>query len=176
MLDTAWDLEIRMIIPYDSLIFYPDEYKDEHVEEPTFEKLRKHLDIDIDVAEIIEEIRNKRGRINSTMSIYYSEHSYSNFIIVDSELDPRDQLDLITICIRCTANLGGVIRKYAHEFYTNCCEYNIIYSEGNYVIENHYKANFSLYSQTSEQEYKSFNLKNNIKFFKSGKLIKHIVC
>lgn len=174
MLDTAWDLEIRMIIPFHSLIFYPDDYKDEYVEEPTFEKLRKILNIDMNVSEIIEEIRSNRGNINSAISIYYSEKTYKNFIIIDSEMDPTDQLDLITICIRCIATLGGVVRNYAHQFYTNCCEYNIIYSEGNYVVRNLYKIDFSLYSETSEQEYKNNILKKNIKFIKSGKFIKTI--
>ncbi|MCU6793383.1 hypothetical protein OB236_14850 [Paenibacillus sp. WQ 127069] len=173
MLETAWDLEIKMIVPFHSIIFYPDDYKDEYIEEPTFKKLREFLNIEINVSEIVEDLRKNRPR-NSTISVYYSESSFNQFILFDSDMDPTDQLDLITVCIRCTAEYGGTIRLYAHEFYTNCCEYNVIYSEGSYVIRDLYKINFSQNSKINKDECKEKLIKKNLKFFKSGELISTI--
>ncbi|MFE5322109.1 hypothetical protein ACFQ88_25880 [Paenibacillus sp. NPDC056579] len=172
MIATAWDLEIKMIVPYDSIIFYPDEYKDEYIEEPAFKKLREFLSIEINVSEIVEDLNNNRLR-NSPVFIYYSERSFDNFIILDTERDPTDQLDLITICIRCTAKSGGVVRRYAHEFYTSRCNYNIIYYEGNNLIKSLYKIDFSLYNQFNEAEYKDVLARRYFKLFKSGEPLVH---
>ncbi|MHC1683058.1 MAG: hypothetical protein AB6733_08935 [Clostridiaceae bacterium] len=172
MLGTAWDLEIRMFVPFDTIIFYPDDFKDEYIEEPSFRKIRELLNIDIDVLNIAEEIY--RDRKSSYISVYYSKDCFKNYILFDVDIGATDQLDLITICIRCSSEFGGMIRQYAHEFYTSRCSYNIIYSEGNNEIRKLYNIDFSLYSEFYKNYPKSKILNRNLKLYQSGILLESI--
>ncbi|WP_438446531.1 hypothetical protein [Gorillibacterium sp. sgz5001074] len=174
ILDTAWDLEIRMIVPFDSIIFYPDDYNDKYIEEPAFQKLREVLNIELNVSKIVEDLYENRSN-NPTITIYYSDRSFDDFILLDTKMDPTDQLDLITIGIRCKAEFGGLVRNYAHEFYTKRCEYNICYKEGNNAVRELYKIDFSLYSMFNEDKTISSSTKRFLSFFKSGELLKQII-
>ena len=171
MKNTMWDLEIKMIIPFDLIITYPDDFNDDYIIDPYFKKIMDRLKIKIDIPPIINDLHRNRGK-NSSVSVYFSLDSFSNFIIIDTDIEPSDQLDLIVLCIRCKAEVGGEISKYAHDFYTSRCKYNVHYAEGNFEIRGKYKVDFSLYNP-------SFNYENiitgrNINLYQDGKLIRAI--
>jgi hypothetical protein len=42
MSETMWDLEIKMLVPFDVMVFYPDDYKDEYIVEPSFQIIMDH--------------------------------------------------------------------------------------------------------------------------------------
>lgn len=180
MLETVWDLEIKMLIPFDNLVFYPDDSKDEYITESGFQKIADYLNIKIDIPELHDDLCKglHGGKMNPSISVYYADNTYKNFILTDTYRDPTDQLDFILVCIRCTAENGGTIRQYAHEFYKNRCKYNVIYAEGNRVIRDHYntdfslyKAGFSLFKQSVKSHFKQKNKNKKIYFYKCGRLI-----
>lgn len=200
MLETCFDLEIKMRIPEENLVFYPDETKDEFVTDPNFQKILDYLNIKIDIHKLYNDLTeyNRTGRSNPTINIYYSDNSYKDFIITDTYTyhDPTDQLDLIVVCIRCTEKNAGIIRQYAHEFYQKQCKYNIMYAEGNFVIQelyntdfSQYKTGFSRYKESVKSYFKYVNYENKyfsfytfrnfkkikirkrIRFYKSGNRI-----
>ena len=173
MAKTIWDLEIKMLIPFDIMIFYPDEDIDEYIVEPIFQMIVDSLNIKINIVEIVKDLYKNRGK-NSSISVYFSDCTYKNFILLDTEIDATDQLDLIYICIRCTAENGGAIRTHAHEFYTKRCMYNIAYSEGNYIIRDLYKYDFSKFNPSGEIDYGQIIKNRKINFYQSGALIKSI--
>lgn len=49
MLETVWDLEIKMLIPFDELVLYPDDSRDEYIPDPGFQKIADYLHIQIDI-------------------------------------------------------------------------------------------------------------------------------
>ena len=171
MTGTRWDLEIKMLVPFDVMIFYPDEDIDEYIVEPAFQKIMDLLNIKINITEIVEDLYENRGK-NASISIYFSDNTYKDFILLDTYIDPTDQLDLIYICIRCVAENGGMIRNYAHEFYTKRCEYNIDYSEGNFTIRDLYKYDFSKFNPSSEIDYGQITKNRRINFYQAGALVK----
>ncbi|MCX7749632.1 MAG: hypothetical protein N2645_22485 [Clostridia bacterium] len=172
MENTMWDLEVKMLVPFDVMIYYPDDYKDDYIVEPSFKKIMEFMKIEIDLPVIIEDLYKNRGK-NSSISVYYSYDSYKNFILLDTDIEPSDQLDLIIICIRCDASCGEVIRQFAHEFYTKRCKYNVVYSEGNFEIRDKYKIDFSSYSQLRDSDF--IHIENRrLYFYQSGKLLKSI--
>lgn len=73
-----WDLEIKMLVPFDFMVFYPDDCKDEYIVEPSFQKIMDFLNIRINITEIIEDLY-KNGGINSSISVYFSDSTYKNF-------------------------------------------------------------------------------------------------
>jgi hypothetical protein len=172
MLDTQWDLEIQMLVPFDIMVYYPDDFKDEYIEEPLFVKIRECLKVDLDINSIVEELYMNRGK-NSCISIYYSDDSFKNFILIDTDIDPTDQLDLIRICIRCSKQYSGIIREYAHKFYASRSKYNITYSEGADEISRKYDVDFSSFNGDVHFKLRSSVIRGRkLKFFQGGKLLR----
>ncbi|WP_160680865.1 hypothetical protein [Clostridium sp. C8-1-8] len=172
MIDTVWDLEIQMMVPFDTMVYYPDDFKDEYIEEPLFAKIREFLKIDLDVNSIVEELYKNRGK-NSCISIYYSNESFKDFILVDTEIDPSDQLDLIRICICCSKHYSGVIREYAHKFYASRSKYNITYSEGFNEILRKYGFDFSSFNGSANFKFRSSEIiGRKLKLFQGGELLR----
>ena len=181
MLETVWDLEIKMRIPFNCLVFYPNDSKEEYISDPDFQKIADYLNIKIDIPELYKDVcRELHGeaKYNPAISVYYADNTYRNFILIDTYRDPTDQLDLIFVCIRCTGDKGGTIRKNAHEFYIKRCKYNVIYAEGNYVIRDHYntdfslyKSDFSLFKQSVKSHFKQENKHKKIRFYKAGHVV-----
>lgn len=180
MLETVWDLEIKMLIPFDELVLYPDDSRDEYIPDPGFQKIADYLHVQLDIPKLHDDLCKGlcEGKMHPSISVYYADNTYKNFILIDTYLDPTDQLDFILVGIRCTAENGGTIRQYAHDFYKNRCKYNVLYAEGNYVIRDHYNADSSLYKaginpfkRSVKSHYKQENKDKTLHFFKSGRLI-----
>lgn len=172
MLETVWDLEIRMVVPFDTLVIYPDDNQDEYIEDPNFKRMREYLKINIDISSIIEELYINREK-NGSISIYYSDDTSKNYILLDTHIDPTDQLDLITIGVCCSKEYGGIIRRYVHEFYAKC-KYNISYSEGLKEITQLYQTDFSLLTQITQKDYQYAIKNRKLHFYQSGNLLKTI--
>ncbi|GKX66746.1 hypothetical protein rsdtw13_20040 [Clostridium sp. TW13] len=54
MKNTMLDIEIKMMIPFDTLAIYSDDDDDEYNIEPTFVKIMELLNVEFDVRRIIE--------------------------------------------------------------------------------------------------------------------------
>jgi hypothetical protein len=137
-----WDIEIKMMIPFDTLAVYPYDDVDEYNIEPTFVKIMELLNVEFDVCRIIETLYSCRSD-KSAIEVHYSLDSFDEFIILDTYIDPTDQLDFIYIMFRSKACKGGDLRKLAHIFYTDTCKYNVYYEEGYNVIKNSTKIDFT---------------------------------
>lgn len=161
------DLEIRMVLPFDKIIYYPDDYKDEYIEEPSFKLIREYLKIDIDVISIVADIYVNRGN-KSSILVYYSDYSYDEFIVFDTEIDPIDQLELIIIGIRCKSEYREKIRKLAHEFYTKKCKCNLFYA-GYREVRKFFKIDFTKFHLKSLSTKKEIIKGRDVKFFQYGR-------
>ena len=170
MAETMWDLEIRMRVPFESLILYPDNSGDEYVEEPIFKKIREVLGINLDISPIIENIYAK-----DSIMVHYAEDTDENYILFDINIG-NDQLDIITIGIRCTADVGGTVIQLAHELYSKRHQYNILYAEGNREIVSFYKMDFGKYEQVSQSIQQNIITDRNFEFYRSGILLRKFTC
>ena len=168
-----WDLEIKMKVPFDIMVFYPDDDLDKYIIEPSFQKIIDFLNININVPEIIESMYENRN-MNSSISVYFADETFKNFVLLDTQLDNTDQLDLIYVCIRCTAEKGGSIRNFAHDFYTKQCKYNIIYAEGNNTIRDLFNVDFSDFNLFNKIDCKKILKDRKINFYQSGILLRTI--
>lgn len=130
------------MVPYDTMIVYPDESVDEYIIEPTFVKIMELLNVNLDVQRIVETLTRYRSG-KSAIEVHYSLDSFDEYIILDTYLGETDQLDFIYIMFRSKDSKGGELRELAHKFYTDTCEYNVYYKEGNSVIENSIKIDFT---------------------------------
>ncbi len=165
--NTTWDLEISMVIPYGSLVEYPNDFEDVYHENVIFKRIRETLKIQIDIEKLHEEIENM-ARKDSSILVYYSNMNFENFIVFDTHIGLTDQLDLIDIGIRCEPKYSGLIRSYAHEFYVATCKYNIHYCEGNNNIKNRFKEDFSKYHEIMSSNYIHSNLNRRLCFYQGG--------
>lgn len=129
-----WDIEIKMRIPFDVLAVYPDDGVDEYNIEPTFVEIMKLLNVEFDVCRIVETLYRCRSG-ESAIEVHYSLDSFDEFIILDTYIEPTDQLDFIYIMFRSKDSKGGELRELAHRFYTDTCKYNVYYEEGYNVIK-----------------------------------------
>lgn len=166
-----WDIEVKMMIPFDTLAIYPDDNVDEYYIEPTFVKIMKLLNVEFDVRRVIETLYEFRTE-KSSVEVHYSLDSFEEFIILDTYIDPTDQLDFIYIMFRSKACKGGELRRLAHKFYTDTCEYNVHYEEGCNIIKSSIGIDF-----TKPQTLNSRNMKKTLKgkkvvLFRKDELLK----
>lgn len=87
-----------MIVPYNTLVYYPDETDDEFYEEKIFSEIRSVLAIDIDIIDWhnrCEQIGFGRKNLQK-IELFYSNDERS-YILLDNYKDPYDQLSLISL-------------------------------------------------------------------------------
>jgi hypothetical protein len=165
------NLEIRMVIPFDTIIYYPDDYKDEYIEEPSFKLLREYLNINIDVVSIATDIYINR-RNKAPILVYYSDYSHDDFIAFDTEIDPIDQLELIIIGIRCNAENREEVKKLAREFYDKRCKLNL-FSEGYREVRKFFKVDFTKFYLGRLYTKKEIVKGREVKLFQCGETLKN---
>jgi hypothetical protein len=166
-----WDIEIKMTIPFDTLAVYPDEDVDEYNIEPTFLKIMELLNVEFDVYRIVETLYNYRSR-KSAIEVHYSLDSFEEFIILDTYIDPTDQLDFINIMFRSKASKGGTLRKLTHKFYSDTCKYNVHYEEGGNVIKNNIKIDFTKPDKLCLNEMKKIIEDKKLILFQKNKILR----
>lgn len=164
------DLEIRMVLPFDKVIYYPDDYIDEYIEEPSFKLIRDYLNINIDVLSIAADIYVNRGK-KAPILVYYSDCSHDDFIIFDTEIDPIDQLELIIVGIRCKAENREEVKKLAREFYDKKCKLNLFY-EGYREIRKFFKIDFTKFYLGRLSTKKEIIKGRNVKLFQCGETLR----
>ncbi|MBA6316899.1 hypothetical protein [Cellulophaga baltica] len=151
-----WDIEIKLFLPKNTLVIYPDENKDEFIENPNFKAIRECLNIEIDIVDWYNRcIQIALGKKElQKIEIYYSSDEQS-YILLDNYRDPYDQLDLIGIGVKTTSELGEKVRKLTRVL-NDESPYNINYCEGSnpvfklYPIDEKTK---SRYRETQKSEY-----------------------
>ncbi|PAB60334.1 hypothetical protein [Anaeromicrobium sediminis] len=148
---TIWDIEVKMMIPFDLLAKYPDDDIDEYIIHPKFVEIMKLLNVEFDVRRIIETLYRQRSG-KSAFQVHYSTETFEEFIILDTYIDATDQLDLIYIMFRSKDVKGGSLRKLTHSFYTETCPYNVYYEEGSYVIKTSTTLDFTKPSKLQTDE------------------------
>ncbi|ABG58568.1 hypothetical protein [Cytophaga hutchinsonii] len=130
MKQIQWDIEIKLFLPNNTLVVYPDENKDEFIENPNFKVIRECLNIDIDITDWYNKcIQIALGKMElQKIEIYYSSDEES-YILLDNYRDPYDELDLIGIGVKTTSELGEQVRKLTR-ILNDESPYNINYCEG----------------------------------------------
>lgn len=125
-----WDIEITLFLPNTTLVTFPDEDKDDFIENSKFKAIREHLNIDIDIVGWYNRcIQIALGKNElQKIEIYYSLDELS-YILLDNYRDPHDQLDLIGVGIKTTAELGSETRNLTR-ILNDESPYNIDYCEG----------------------------------------------
>lgn len=171
MKKTMWDIEIKMMLPFDTLAVYPDDDNDEYNIEPTFVKIMELLNVEFDVRRIIETLyRYRSGK--SAIEVHYSLDSFDEFIILDTYIGSTDQLDFIYIMFRGKGSKGGELRKLTHRFYTDTCNYNVYYEEGNNVIKNSTKIDFTKPDKLYSNDIKKIIKDKKLILFQKDKMLK----
>ncbi|WP_315073564.1 hypothetical protein [uncultured Clostridium sp.] len=170
MKETMWDIEIKMMIPFDSLVVYPSDDVDEYNIEPTFVKIMELLKVEFDVCRVIEALYSCRND-KSAMEVHYSIDSFEEFIILDTYIAPTDQLDFIYIMFRSKYSKGGELRRLTHKFYTDTCKYNVYYEEGNYIIKNSTKIDFTKPDKLYSNDIKKIIKDKKLILFQKDKII-----
>lgn len=171
MKETMWDIEIKMMIPFDTLAVYPNDDVDEYNIEPTFVKIMELLNVEFDVFRIIETLYSCRSD-KSAIEVHYSLDSFDEFIVLDTYIDPTDQLDFIYIMFRSKYSKGGELRRLTHKFYTDTCKYNVYYEEGNNIIKNSTKIDFTKPDKLRLNEIKKIIENKKIILFQENKILK----
>ncbi|QXP54142.1 hypothetical protein [Cellulophaga sp. HaHa_2_1] len=129
-----WDIEIILTLPSTALVTFPDENKDEYYENESFKVIREFLDIDININNWYNrctQIAFGKKHLQK-IELYYSKDDKS-YILLDNYADPYDQLGLIGLGIKTTAELGADIRNLTRKL-NDESNYNINYSEGSNLV------------------------------------------
>lgn len=154
LINTAWDIEIKMMVPFDVMAKYPDDDIDEYIIEPTFIEILKLLNIKFNPRRVLEILYNQEYE-KSAIEVHYSEDSFNEFIILDTYIGKTDQLDFIYMMFRGNEKNGGKLRKLVHKFYIETCPYNVVYEEGNYYIHDTYKIDLTKPFEIDESDLKA---------------------
>ena len=166
-----WDNEVKMMIPFDTLAIYPDDNVDEYDIEPTFVKIMKLLNVEFDVPRVVENLYDFRTE-KSSIEVHYSLDSFEEFIILDTYIDPTDQLDFIYIMFRCKACKGGELRRLAYKFYTNTCKYNVHYEEGCNILKSSIGIDFTKPDILHSHNMKEILKEKKVVLFRKDELLK----
>ena len=165
MNEVLWDIEIRLLIPSTQLVYFPDEDKDDYFENKAFKAIRDCLGIKIH----IEDWYNRCLQISigekhlQRIELYYSPDENS-YILLDNHADPYDQIGLVGLGIKTTAELGGQLRKLTRKL-NDESNYNIHYCEGSNAV-------FKLYPIDEKTKEKYMEIQHSS--YLEGKLIQLI--
>lgn len=151
-----FDLEIRIVLPFDRLVYYPDDDDDTFFENPKFKSIRDHLGIHIDVINWVNGCHRILAgeRHLHDITLFYARDKKS-YILLDRYLDPVDQLDLINVGFKTVAEKGEVLRSLTRAL-NDESEYNIHYSEGSNAVFKIYpidKESSNMYREKQKSPY-----------------------
>lgn len=130
--------EALLTVDFGSLITYPDENKDDFIENIRFAKIQAALGLQFDTiswANNCYDIFAGKRELQE-ISLHYS-YDGTNYLLIDSYFDPIDQLDLIHVGFKTPASNENTLKYLCRDFYDNC-ETRIMYTEGtNAVFQNY---------------------------------------
>ena len=167
---TVWDIEIKMMVPFDVMSLFPDDDIDEYIVNPEFQELLDLMNINFNPMRLLDSLYNQ-DHSDTAIEVHYSTKTYDEYIVLDTYIVSTDQLDFIYIMFRGTTDLSAVLRKKAHEFYINNCPYNVVYAEGNFCINNHFKINLSDFGDFNEIILGESIKGKRIRFYRNDKVL-----
>jgi hypothetical protein len=108
------------------------------IEKKEFKEIREFLGIEIDIYSWINDChQNLQGEHNlRCISLFYSQNG-ENYILLNNYFDPIDQLDIVHVGVK-TTFLNNKVLKSLTRVFSDVCEINISYQEGNSSISSFY--------------------------------------
>jgi len=162
-----WDIEIKLTLPSSTLVTFPDiKNRKEYCENDNFRRIREYLDIQINIKNWYNRcVQISFGKKHlQKIELYYAKDERS-YILLDNYRDPYDQLGLVSIGVKTTAELGNEIRKLTRNLNDESA-FNVNYIEGSNSIFKLYPIDEHTMKRYSEPQISEYAKDKEVKIFR----------